>query len=257
MPERSVRAWKAFRVGRQGRLRFMFHPHAGSTVVPLSVWLESQAKWVTNPGKKAGQKHYRAGFHYFRDWESIIAFQKLTKWKYVIRPVLVSGVHPKPRTNVGSWLARHLYVVSKRRVSPARLEKAIADMQLAHDIHERIAERFEQDPGLKQVLRPLAKASGGIRWQKRWIKSYDRVLEILVTCPPGSTGSAELKKVIADMQKSRYTHVAWRDYLRKNPKRAGETAPLAKIVDDETFHRNCVLKYDRVIDVLRAIQTQR
>lgn len=110
MPRKSIRAWKAFRRDNRGRLRFMFHPHGETSVVPLGTWLETKARWVHNPGKKIKGTAYRAGFHCFLRRADADRFEKLTKGKYLIRPVLVSGVWPKPRSRVGSWLTRRLFV---------------------------------------------------------------------------------------------------------------------------------------------------
>ena len=105
----SIRAWKAFRVDRQGRLRFLFRAHAGTSVVPRGTWLEAKARWV----REAAGRKYRAGFHCFRRWEDVVRFQKLTKGKYVIREVLVADLRLKPQNRAGSWLARRLYVPEK------------------------------------------------------------------------------------------------------------------------------------------------
>jgi len=106
----AIRAWKAFRVDRRGQLRFLFRAHAGTSVVPRGIWVEAKARWVREGA--AGRK-YRAGFHCFRNWQAVLAFQKQTKGKYVIREVLVADLHRKPRTRAGSWLARRLYVPEK------------------------------------------------------------------------------------------------------------------------------------------------
>src|SRR3990172_12044783 len=110
MPKKSIRAWKAFRRDKQGRLRFLFHPHAGTSIVPFGTWLEAKARWVANPGKKRrSNKRFRAGFHFFPHREDADKFEKLTEGKYIILPVLVSDVRPKPRTNVASWLPPRFY----------------------------------------------------------------------------------------------------------------------------------------------------
>jgi len=106
MSNGSIRAWKAFRVDRQGRLRFLFRAHAGTSVVPRGTWVEAKARWV----HEANSRRYRAGFHCFRDWQAVLAFQKLTKGKYVIREVLAADLRRKPQTRAGSWLARRLFV---------------------------------------------------------------------------------------------------------------------------------------------------
>lgn len=111
MGPKAIRAWKAFRQDEKGILRFLFHPHNGTSVVSFDTWLTAKARWVANPGKKRrSTKRFRAGFHFFRDQEAVRNFKKLTKGKYIVLPVLVSKVRPKPRTIVGSWLARYLFV---------------------------------------------------------------------------------------------------------------------------------------------------
>ena len=106
MSKGSIRTWKAFRVDKQGRLRFLFQTHNGTSLVPIGVWLEARAIWV----READSRRYRAGFHCFRDWQAVLAFQKLTKGKYVVREVLVADLRRKPQTRAGSWLARRLFV---------------------------------------------------------------------------------------------------------------------------------------------------
>ncbi|KKW25134.1 MAG: hypothetical protein VE99_C0003G0059 [candidate division Kazan bacterium GW2011_GWC1_52_13] len=109
MASKKVRAWKAFRVDSKDRLRFMFHSHQETTIVPFGVWLKTKARWVRNPGKRRG-KAFRAGFHCFLNKERIASFQKLTDKKYVVLPVWVRNLRPKPRTIVGAYLAQELYV---------------------------------------------------------------------------------------------------------------------------------------------------
>jgi len=107
---RLVRGWKAFRLDRQGQLRFLFHAHKGTTVVPVGAWLEAKARWVSDAGRP-----YRSGFHFFRKWDDVLNFHRQTKEKYVVMTVLVAKVRPKPRTIAGSWIARYLYVPKRRR----------------------------------------------------------------------------------------------------------------------------------------------
>lgn len=106
MSPKSTQAWKAFRLDEQGRLRFLFKAHAGTTLIHRGAWLKAKARWV----READSRTYRAGFHCFREWEAVLAFQKRTKGKYVIQKVLVAGLRRKPHTRTGSWLARCLYV---------------------------------------------------------------------------------------------------------------------------------------------------
>jgi hypothetical protein len=98
--------YKAFRIDERGRLRFLFHAHNGSSIVPLDRWITTKRRW----GREAKGKKYRVAFHFLKYKEDIARFDKLTKGKYLIFPVKVKNVEPKPRTNVGSWLATHLYV---------------------------------------------------------------------------------------------------------------------------------------------------
>ena len=109
MAPKKVRAWKAFRVDSQGRLRFMFHPHQGTTIVPFGVWLKTKARWVRNPGKRRG-KAFRSGFHCFLNRRGMAAFKKVVKKEYVVLPVWVRGLRPKPRTIVNAYLAQEIYV---------------------------------------------------------------------------------------------------------------------------------------------------
>lgn len=99
--------WKAFRIGKDGKLRFLFHTHNGTSVVPFNQWIEAKQKWVKD-GSRA--KKYRSGFHYFHDPNDIARFNKLTKNKYRIFIVNVRDVWQKPNSSVKSWLAKRLYV---------------------------------------------------------------------------------------------------------------------------------------------------
>jgi hypothetical protein len=98
---------KAFRVDQQGRLRFLFHAHNGSSVVPVGEWIEAKAKWASEGQRR---RKYRCGFHFFPVGADMRAFNALTKGKYRIVRVRVEDVRPKPRSSVGSWLARRIYV---------------------------------------------------------------------------------------------------------------------------------------------------
>jgi hypothetical protein len=102
-----MKAWKAFRLDREGRLRFLFHTYKGSSLVPLNQWIETKRPWVKDGSR---QTKYRAGFHFFPDINNRGRFDKLTKNKYFIIEVEVEDIEPKPRTVVGSWLAKRLFV---------------------------------------------------------------------------------------------------------------------------------------------------
>jgi len=102
--------WKAFRVDSRGRVRFLFHAHDGSSIVPFNTWIRSKARWVTD-GQR--QKKYRSGFHFLVETERIDKFDRLTKGKYIFLQVQVRNARPKPRTNVGSWIAQEILVPMK------------------------------------------------------------------------------------------------------------------------------------------------
>jgi hypothetical protein len=102
-----VKAKKAFRVDDEGRLRFLFHAHNKSSIVPRGQWLEAKAKLVREGSR---QKKYRSGFHFFPMDADITLFQTLTKNKYEVVEVEVKHFRKKPRSSVGSYLARYLYV---------------------------------------------------------------------------------------------------------------------------------------------------
>lgn len=103
--------YKAFRVYKKGKLRFLFHTYKGSSLVPTHCWIEAEVKLVSNRGtyKKTPNKFW-SGFHYFVNKEDAEKFNVLTKGKYLILPVYVSGTWRKPRSRVGSRLAKELWV---------------------------------------------------------------------------------------------------------------------------------------------------
>ena len=120
--------YKAFRVGEDGQLRFLFHSYRepgadkGSSIVPLDRWITTKRPW----GREAQGKKYRLAFHFLRYERDIAAFQRLTKHKYLVLPVHVRKIEPKPRTSVGSWLAVEI------RVPSAHVAKAKAEWHLTH-----------------------------------------------------------------------------------------------------------------------------
>ena len=102
------KGFKAFRLDKDGNLRFLFHTHDGSSLVPFNTWITTKRIWVSNPGEK--KRKYRAGFHFMPKIDDMEKFDNLTKGKYVIFPVKFKDIEPKPRTSVGSWLATSMYV---------------------------------------------------------------------------------------------------------------------------------------------------
>jgi len=101
---------KAFRIDKKGVLRFLFHAHEGSSVVPLDRFIEAKRRWVKDG---TSRRKYRSGFHFFPEGADMATFMALTKQKYVTVTVLAMGVEPKPRSSVGSWLARKIMVCSE------------------------------------------------------------------------------------------------------------------------------------------------
>lgn len=102
-----MKAQKAFRVDGQERLRFLFHAHEGSSLVPFNQWLTAKRRWVKDGTSK---RKYRSGFHFFPRGADMATFAALTKQKYIILPVRVRDVAPKPGSSVGSWIAREIYI---------------------------------------------------------------------------------------------------------------------------------------------------
>jgi hypothetical protein len=43
-----MNAYKAFRVDKNGKLRFLFHTYKGSSLVPLDQWITANQRWVKN-----------------------------------------------------------------------------------------------------------------------------------------------------------------------------------------------------------------
>jgi hypothetical protein len=116
MPK-HITALKAFRIDNQGRLRYLFRAHDGSSLVEFDTWLLAKRKWV----REAAGKKYRSGFHFLRHEKDIEKFMKLTKNKYVLIPVHVRNIRPKPRTSVGSWLAQEIRIPRLHAVAILRL----------------------------------------------------------------------------------------------------------------------------------------
>jgi hypothetical protein len=121
-----AKGMKAFRIDKEGQLRFLFHAYKApggraSSLVPFDCWIETKRPWGSEGKRK---KKYRLAFHFLRDPERIENFQKLTRGKYVLIPISVSDIEPKPRSSVGSWLARRIRVDSDE-VKKALSSKAI------------------------------------------------------------------------------------------------------------------------------------
>ena len=101
---------KAFRLDKSGELRFLFHTHNGTSIVPLNCFIEARRRWVTDGAR---QTKYRAGFHFFPDGADMTRFAAQLTKKYLFVTVLAMGIEPKPRSSVGSWLARKIMVCSE------------------------------------------------------------------------------------------------------------------------------------------------
>jgi hypothetical protein len=113
MPNYAI-GYKAFRTDSNGRLRYLFRAHEGTSLVQ---------KWV----REAQGRKYRSGFHFLRTDEHIEKFMKLTKNKYVFIPVHVRNIRPKPRTSVGSWLAQEIRIPG-HEVQKALIRQAFAGL---------------------------------------------------------------------------------------------------------------------------------
>lgn len=108
MAQEIIVGWKAFRMDC-GRFYFLYHTHNGSSLVPVNEWLVTKQKWVHNPGS-GKHKKFRSGFHFFKDRESVKKFNSMTNNKYVIKEILAKGIWKKPRTTVGSYLAKSIFI---------------------------------------------------------------------------------------------------------------------------------------------------
>lgn len=105
--------YKAFRVDKKGRLRFLFHTYKGSSLVPTYCWIEAERKLVSNRGTPKNPRKFWSGFHYFSNKKDAEKFNVLTKGKYIILPIYVMSTCSKPKTRVGSRLAKELWVSYK------------------------------------------------------------------------------------------------------------------------------------------------
>jgi hypothetical protein len=105
----TVQGLKAFRIDSKGKVRFLFHAFQGTSIVPMDRWIETKRPWGSEDQRA---KKYRLAFHFLREPERVEKFQKMTKNKYIIVPILAQGVEPKPQTSVGSWLAKRIFVSS-------------------------------------------------------------------------------------------------------------------------------------------------
>ena len=66
MPNYAI-GFKAFRIDDQGRLRYLFRAHEGTSLVQLDTWMTAKQKWV----REAQGRKYRSGFHFLRTDEHI------------------------------------------------------------------------------------------------------------------------------------------------------------------------------------------
>jgi hypothetical protein len=67
MGVRIIAGYKAFRIDEKGRLRFLFHAHKGSSIVPLDEWITAKRRW----GREAKGRKYRVAFHFLRLVEKV------------------------------------------------------------------------------------------------------------------------------------------------------------------------------------------
>jgi hypothetical protein len=109
MQEKSV--LKAFRTDKAGRLRYLFHGNAGSTLVPLDTWVKAEEKMVTDG---SGNTVYLSGFHAFITTEALKDWNKTLRYDKVVVPVKVRETRPKAHSKHkgGVILARWLMVPS-------------------------------------------------------------------------------------------------------------------------------------------------
>jgi hypothetical protein len=112
--------WKAVRIGTTGSIykgcvmwdmRFLYHPHEGSRIIPVDKWLEAKARWVRKLGdRNKTSRAYRAGFQFLATRADVERFNELTKGKYSFIRVRVRQTWRKPTKGSKSMMARFLFV---------------------------------------------------------------------------------------------------------------------------------------------------
>ena len=101
-----MRAWKAFRKDKNGKLLFLFHALNGSRKVETGKWIKAAQKLVKDG---SGSQEYISGFHVFLKEEEIPKWLKKTKLPSLILPVKVKNVIPKwSNKNIG--IAEYLFI---------------------------------------------------------------------------------------------------------------------------------------------------
>ena len=60
----------------------------------------------------------------------------------------------------------------------------------------------------------------------------------------------QARDIVAIINKSRQTHLDWADFFKGNPGEAKNSK--YKNIGDETFHRECIERYDKVLDFIAA-----
>lgn len=104
-------AYRLFRV-KDYRPQTLFHKWRGTRVVPIGKKILAERKRVSNPGG-GDQPRFMSGWHFGRTFEEVDHL-RTTRFKrphdLVVCKIMVKDIRPKPRTNVGAWLAREMLI---------------------------------------------------------------------------------------------------------------------------------------------------
>lgn len=88
----------------------LYHKHDGWSVLPLDKWMRANQIRAWNPGKRNGNKAFRAGFHVFPTLADLIKYSRKMDGCYAVCKVLVTNTRPKPRSRSTVLLAKRMYI---------------------------------------------------------------------------------------------------------------------------------------------------
>jgi hypothetical protein len=104
----EIPAYKAFRIGKDGNPRFLFHGVGKNTSVPLNDWVEAEVKEVRYG---AGENRYLSGFHSLPDMDAVRHWgKKIRTGDYVVCRVFLRETWVKTISTSGAILSTGLLV---------------------------------------------------------------------------------------------------------------------------------------------------
>lgn len=103
------RAYRLFRVDKDGLPRTIMHGWYGSRSLPLDQWLPAEVKDVSNPGDKLGNT-YKSGWHVALAVDVVANYTNRFSEPPIICPVWVSDLEAKPRSVADMYLARWMLI---------------------------------------------------------------------------------------------------------------------------------------------------